>query len=68
MTKIQLCGGTIGAHNPQQAMADYYANQMVKKDYMIAGQAMTRDEFLQAVFPEDTAQRTAFLLKYTKEK
>ena len=32
--------------------------------YMIAGQAMTREEFIQAVYPENTPERTWFLLRF----
>ena len=34
--------------------------------WMVDGKTMTFQEFVQAVFPEDTPERTFFLLKYTK--
>ena len=34
--------------------------------WMVDGKSMTFQEFVEAVFPEDTPEKTFFLLKYSK--
>lgn len=54
-----------------QAMAqlNQYAQQARERGrWMIDGQAMTFKEFADTLFPENTAERTMFYLKYSKDE
>lgn len=56
------------AQQAQQAQAfNQYAQQEIeRKDWMIDGVRMTFQEFADTLYPEDTAERTMFFLKYSK--
>jgi hypothetical protein len=58
----------MSAIQAQQAAAfNQYAQQEIeRKDWMIDGKRMTFKEFADTLFPEDTAERTMFFLKYSK--
>lgn len=49
-----------------QQLMSIHARQHAPKQWMVDGQAMDFDEFVRTVFPEDTPERTFFLLKYKK--
>ena len=49
-----------------QQLQSIHARQYVPKLWMVDGKSMDFDEFVQTVFPEDTPERTFFLLKYSK--
>jgi len=50
----------LGATGPQQQ----WAHQ--PPQWMLRGQAMTFEEFVTAVFPEDSPEKTAFVLRYSE--
>lgn len=50
----------------QQHLMSIHARQHAPAKWRVDGQDMTFEEFVQAVFPEDTPERTFFLLKYKK--
>jgi hypothetical protein len=65
----QAMNGTLAQH------AAAYTNQLMSiharqaekpAEWRVAGQDMTFDEFVAAVFPDDSAERTFFLLKFSK--
>lgn len=56
-----------------QAQAQQMLNQLAQQAreqgrWMINGQAMTFKEFADTLFPEHTAERTMFYLKYSKDE
>lgn len=68
-------GSTYSINNYQQNLANVAQAQGLSslqgyklKDYMIDGIWMEFDEFVQAIYPEDTPERTMFLLKHQKQK
>jgi hypothetical protein len=73
--------GLANAYNPYAQQAGLMQNQAAQQHawnsiharnipetakWMIDGKSMTFQEFVAAVFPEDTPERTFFLLKYSK--
>ena len=50
----------------QHAWNSIHARQHVPPKWMVDGKQMEFDEFVRTVFPEDTPERTFFLLKYSK--
>ena len=57
------------AMGAQQAMSSgqaNYGNANLPK-WMIDGKIMNFKEFMDTIFPDDTPEKTMFLLKYTKE-
>jgi len=81
-TGLSSGSGIANAHNPyaqqagawnQASLAAYnqltsiHARQAEKPaEWRVAGRDMTFDEFVAAVFPDDSAERTFFLLKHSK--
>lgn len=62
---------TQGAAAHQQALYNQqlmsiHARQHAPAKWRVDGQDMTFEEFVEAVFPEDTPQKTFFLLKFSK--
>lgn len=57
--------GAQGAAANQHLMS-IHARQHAPARWMVDGRSMSFEEFVQTVFPEDTPERTFFLLKYTK--
>lgn len=52
----------------QQQMAHAHAQQQYQPlTWMIDGKSMAFKEFVDTIFPEDTPEKTHFILKYTKE-
>lgn len=49
-----------------QQMMSIHARQHAPARWMVDGKSMTFQEFVETVFPEDTPERTFFLLKYSK--
>lgn len=65
----QSTSGTLAQHAAaynQQLMSIHARQAEPLKHWMVDGKAMDFDEFVQTVFPEDTAEKTFFLLKYSK--
>jgi hypothetical protein len=52
--------------NAYHQLTSIHARQHVPPKWMVDGKQMEFDEFVQTVFPEDTPERTFFLLKYSK--
>ena len=65
----QSTSGTLSQHAAaytQQLMSIHARQAEPPKHWMVDGKAMDFDEFVKTVFPEDTAEKTFFLLKYSK--
>ena len=50
----------------QQMHAYNQARQMQAPQWVFNGRAMSFEDFVDAVWPEDTPEKTMFVLKYTK--
>ena len=62
-----LIKATVSKNVPAATQANrLIEKELEKKDWMISGQRMTFKEFADTLFPEDTAERTMFFLKYSK--
>jgi len=62
----QQAGLASQAAAAQQHWMSIHARQHAPARWMVDGRSMSFEEFVQTVFPEDTPERTFFLLKYTK--
>ena len=51
----------------QSAMQQQYNHALTPK-WMINGQAMTFETFVNTIFPEDCPEKTFFLLKFSKDE
>ena len=62
-------GSQIGAQQAalyNQQLTSIHARQAAPAKWRVDGRDMTFQEFVETVFPEDTPERTLFLLKYSK--
>lgn len=67
--------GFAGQQNAYNQMAAQYQMQQAgnspwstptNPEWMIDGQSVSKEEFINIIFPEDTPEKTMFILKHTK--
>jgi len=60
----QLAAAQQQQSNQWAALQNLGRAQQARAEYMIAGQIMTREQFISEVYPQDTPERTWFLLRF----